>query len=190
MEKLFSEYIKATDIKMNKRMNWVGHCYNRLKNHDKLYIITIEETDNDHEKYDKKYEVYARWGRTGKNLKKQNKGAYLTYEGAMQAAYNLFTTKLVKGYSDLSQSDPNYTGSLSLDHPNVEPYLVEEEENLLDDGEFIVVCKDNVLMKTKFDVGVEYVARRNDVNHSLFDVEDRFGEVQVITSNRFEIIPA
>jgi predicted DNA-binding WGR domain protein len=182
MEKLFSKYIEG--IKMDKkRVNWVGHCFSRSKNHDKLYIIAIHETD------DNKYEVYAHWGRAGSNLRTQKKSIHHSYDAAAVVAYDLFVKKAVKGYCDLSANNSNYTGSLSLTHEWVAPYLAEEPENFLGDGEFVVICKNNSFVQTKFDVGVEYVACRND-NPTLFNVEDRFGDVQTVARDKFDVVPA
>jgi predicted DNA-binding WGR domain protein len=165
---------------MAKRMNWVGHYYSRLENSDKLYIVTIEEDE-----IDGSCSVYAQWGRAGSQLRKQTKAKVPSHQVAEMKAYDIFSAKLAKGYCDISK-DPKYSGYLAMDHPSVAPFLVEEEEDLLNDDEFVVVCINNAFIENRFDKDVEYVARKTD-DSTVLEVEDRFGEVQRIQANRFQV---
>jgi len=177
-----------------ERRNWVGHCYSKLKNHDKLYIVTIRDYHDTKSTYN--YEVVCYWGRAGSKLREQSKGLYGKYDRASYEAYDMFTKKAMKGYSDLSVYDPNYTGNLTMDHSYVQPYLVEEEINMLeDDNEFVVVCINNTFIERDFDKDVEYIAKKGVIprgNVGLgvgqkIQVENRFGEFVVVDSSRFDV---
>jgi len=168
------------------RRNWVGHCYSRLKNNDKLYIVTIQDVISS----GASYKIVCYWGRAGSKLREKIDGFYGLYDKAVQGAYGIFVGKLTKGYIDLSMNDSSYTGALTMDHPYVQPYLVEEEINMLDDDEQLVRCVNNSFIESDFDADVEYVVRGviPEAENNKIEVENRFGNFVMVDKNRFEFI--
>ena len=194
---------------MVKVINWVGHC--TLKNHNKVYVLSIHKTSDD------KYHLIGKWGRFGREVPTTiNKGDFYSFLGANIDFKQEIEKRKKRNYVDITSTE--YGGLLSMDDEwlqgwlapsfdiestiedskkvrrNVDEIEVHPESDVVtfdSDGIEITqeqpsyVCINNAGMEDSLTVGNSYSASDSE-DAGFYWVIDDNGEKREVFSDRFK----
>ncbi len=171
-----------------RKRNLIGHFCSTASNSDKVYMSCVRCNE------DGSFTVIGKYGRRGRRLQQQVKMTTEFEALAHEEQFELFQSKLRKGYVDIDSDD--YSGPVTRQTPCVLDNLEDEGAELdsskfdpdpgpaawTDEGE--LVCADALGMEDSFDEGITYVVEPHDEPYMIW-VYDRYAKKVECMRERF-----